>query len=355
MRTNIFNWLALLKTPEVGPVKFHHYLEADPNLDVLPAIAQKTIKNRERSINQNLRWAEQKDCHIILFNDINYPKLLKNIHAPPPVLFVKGDLKILDKPQIAIVGSRKASYTGIQTAFNFGANLAKNNIIVTSGLAKGIDSASHQGALSQGCTIAVIANGLDIVYPKSNINLVEQITRKGAIVSEFPLGVLPLPGHFPRRNRIISGLSLGVIVVEASINSGSLITAHHALEQGKEIFAVPGSIYSANAQGCHKLIKQGAQLVSKVEEVVEALGWSNAVVKSTNVAARARAENSKPCLDGLQNRILNSISYETTSVDLIVARCSLLPNIVNSVLVELELNGYITSVSGGYTRLLMGI
>lgn len=297
-----------------------------------------------------------KNCHIILFNDVYYPKLLKNIYAPPPVLFVQGDLNLLNKPQIAIVGSRKASYTGMQTAFNFGSSLAKNNIIVTSGLAKGIDTASHQGALSNGATIAVIANGLDIVYPKSNIHLVEQITQKGAIISEFPLGVLPLPGHFPRRNRVISGLSLGVIVVEASINSGSLITANHAVEQGKEVFAVPGSIYSSNSQGCHKLIQQGAQLVSKVEEVVEALGWSNAIMKSTNMVNNLQsAQQGRPVLDDLQTRILSSISYETTSVDLIVARSSLLPNIVNSVLVELELNGYITTVSGGYTKLLMGI
>ena len=355
MCANIFNWLALLRTPEVGPVKFHRYLEEDPNLERLPDIAQETSKNHARDINLDLKWAEQKDCHIILFNDANYPKLLKNIHAPPPVLFVKGRLELLDKPQIAMVGSRKASYTGIQTAFNFGAQLASNNIIVTSGLAKGIDSASHQGALSAGFTLAVIANGLDIVYPKSNINLVEQITHKGAVVSEFPLGVLPLPGHFPRRNRIISGLSLGVIVVEASINSGSLITANLALEQGKDVFAVPGSIYKTNAQGCHQLIKQGAQLVSKIEEVVEALGWSNSLVKSSEVQGNPKSKNYKASLDDLQNKILNSISYETTSVDLIVARCSLLPNIVNSVLVELELNGYITSVSGGYTRLLMGI
>ena len=355
MHKNIHNWLALLRTTGVGPIHFHQLLQNDPYLDTLPKIAKDTLSSCKQLIYQDLLWADQNDCHIMLFCDDDYPKLLRNIHAPPPILFIKGKRRLLDKPQIAIVGSRKASNIGVQTAFKFGKELSSENIVVTSGLASGIDAASHKGALSQGYTIAVVANGLDIVYPRSHLQLVEQIVNKGAVISEFPLGTRPLAGHFPRRNRIISGLSVGVIVIEAAINSGSLITVNHALEQGREVFAVPGSIYDKNVQGCHKLIKQGAQLVGSVAEVIEALGFSKAVLNLQKKTDALNYIEAQGHLDILQIKILDNISYETTSTDLIINRSGISPNVVNSALVNLELNGYITSVPGGYARLLMEI
>jgi DNA processing protein len=349
MQKNLIHWLALLRTPNVGPVKFQQYLQQDPKLDTLPPAAVSVLQNQYSLIERDIRWAEQPNCHIILLKDDDYPPLLRAIHAPPPILFVKGNKKLLDRPQIAIVGSRNASNIGKQTAFKFSSELAKSNMLIISGLALGIDAASHEGALSMGSTIAVLAHGLDIIYPRLNYELSKRIVNQGAIISEFPLGVKPQAGHFPRRNRIISGLSLGVIVIEASIKSGSLITVQHALEQGKEIFAVPGSIYDDNVKGCHSLIKQGAKLVEKTTEVMEELGLNYAITTQNN----SLDMNMTNKLDIIQTKILNSISYETTSIDLAISRSQLDPSIVNSTLVNLELTGYITSVPGGYAKLLL--
>jgi len=348
---NLINWLALLRTKDIGPVAFKQFLQKDPLLEVLPAVARETLANNKSLIHKDLAWAEQNNCHIMLLCDDDYPKLLKSIHAPPPVLFIKGNKKLLDKPQIAMVGSRNSSKIGEQTAFKFAAELAGFHLVITSGLALGIDAASHRGALSTGTTIAVLAHGLDLIYPKEHYKLAENITKNGAIISEFPLGTRPLAGHFPRRNRIISGLALGVIVIEASIKSGSLITVNHALEQGREVFAVPGSIYENNAKGCHQLIRQGAKLVENISEVIEELG----IIKSiAHLPAKTAKTTEKPAesLDDIQLKILDSLSYDTASPDLIINRSGLAPNIVNSALVNLELTGYIISVPGGYIKLL---
>jgi DNA processing protein len=194
-----------------------------------------------------------------------------------------------------------------------------------------------------------------LIYPREHYKLANKIIDNGALISEFPIGTQPIPGNFPRRNRIISGLALGVVVIEASIKSGSLITVNHALEQGREVFAVPGSIYNNNVKGCHQLIKQGAKLVENVSEVIEELGFTNATINLQNKSDKLNYIRPKENLDGLQTKILDSISYETTTTDLIINRSGLIPSTVNAVLVNLELNGYIVSVPGGYTRLLLEI
>jgi len=355
MQRNLINWLALLRTVDIGPIKFKNFLQTDPFLETLPQVARDTLHNSKHLIKQDLAWAEQNNCHVVLLCDNDYPKLLRTIHAPPPVLFIKGNRHLLDKPQIAIVGSRCASTVGEQTAFKFAAEFASYHIAVTSGLATGIDAASHKGALSKGATIAVLAHGLDLIYPREHYKLANKIIDNGALISEFPIGTQPIPGNFPRRNRIISGLALGVVVIEASIKSGSLITVNHALEQGREVFAVPGSIYNNNVKGCHQLIKQGAKLVENVSEVIEELGFTNATINLQNKSDKLNYIRPKENLDGLQTKILDSISYETTTTDLIINRSGLIPSTVNAVLVNLELNGYIVSVPGGYTRLLLEI
>ncbi len=351
MQKNLINWLALLRTADVGPVKFKNFLQIDPFLDTLPPIAKNTLINSRCLINQDLLWAEQENCHIMLLSDDDYPQLLRNINSPPPVLFIKGDKSILNKPQIAMVGSRNASPLGIQTAFRFAKEFSKYNIVVTSGLAAGIDAASHKGALSNGDTIAVLAHGLDLIYPKENTPLADNIIKNGAVISEFPIGTPPKANNFPRRNRIISGLSLGVVVIEASIKSGSLITVDHALEQGREVFAVPGSIYDYNVRGCHHLIRQGARLVETVSEIIEELGFLNMAINLQNRSDKLNYIKVKEPLDSLQTKILNNVTYNATATDLIINRSGLAASIVNSVLVNLELGGYIVSVPGGYTKL----
>ncbi|TXK97341.1 DNA-protecting protein DprA, partial [Methylococcaceae bacterium HT1] len=216
------------------------------------------------SVEQDLLWREQKDNHILLFTDTDYPSQLKEIPDPPPILFARGDVDLMQFPQLAIVGSRTPSSSGLQMATDFASSLATTGFTITSGLALGIDAASHRGALAvQGKTIAVTGTGLDRVYPATHKELATEIANTGVLVSEFPPGTSAKANHFPRRNRIISGLCVGLLVVEAAKHSGSLISARMALEQNREVFAIPGSIYNPVARGCNALIREGAKLQAR--------------------------------------------------------------------------------------------
>ena len=219
-----------------------------------------------------LRWAEQPDCRIITIFDPTYPALLREIPAPPIVLFCRGNVNALHNPQVAIVGSRKASHYGLDAAFQFAHLLGARGFTITSGLAVGIDGSAHRGALAhESGTVAVYGCGVDRVYPSRHRDLAEEICARGLVVSEFPIGSPPRPYHFPRRNRIISGLSFGTLVVEAAAGSGSISTAIHALEQGREVFALPGSIRNPLSAGCHQLIKQGATIVTEITDLTDQL------------------------------------------------------------------------------------
>ena len=281
--------LRLHALPNIGPARFHKLLRTFGSASAamsapasawhalgMPAASteQRRSEATRREVNQTLRWLEQPE-HQVLFTDLHYPALLLEIADPPPVLFIKGQTDVLELPQIALVGSRQASITGLDNARHFAKCLAQAGFVVTSGLALGIDGAAHLGALETGKTIAVVGTGLLHTYPKSHTKLAQNIVSAGgALVSELPLHSSPQAAHFPRRNRIISGLSLGVLVVEASLKSGSLITARLALEQGREVYAIPGSIHHPGARGCHQLIKDGAQLVEHVSDILEPLkGW----------------------------------------------------------------------------------
>ena len=284
---DIENWLKLYRVQGIGPSSFHKLLlafDGDPGAALTASEARwkqaglnrrqiKPLSERGTDPGTDLRWLEADNHHLILFGDSAYPTLLAEITNPPPLLFVRGDKSLLTHPQLAMVGSRNPTRGGLENARAFASHLAAAGLGIISGLAMGIDGASHEGALeANGLTIAVAATGLDQVYPARHRRLADRIADNGAIISEFPIGTRPQAEHFPRRNRIISGMSMGTLVVEAAQRSGSLITARNAGEQGREIFAIPGSIHNPLARGCHHLIRQGAKLVETAEDILEELG-----------------------------------------------------------------------------------
>ena len=312
-------------------------------------------------IEQTLAWAAQDNNHVITLADANYPQALLRIPDPPTLLYVKGNDALLNKPAIAIVGSRNASAQGMLNADRFAQNLSDAGLTVVSGLALGIDTGAHTGAIQSakaankatnaGSSIAVIGTGLDIVYPAANRALAHQLADVGCIISEYPLGTPAIAHNFPRRNRIISGLSLGVLVVEAAAQSGSLITARSALEQGREVFAIPGSIHSPLAKGCHQLIRQGAKLVESAQDILEELRWDNpALHTSQSGATQIAASNlSDPKLQSL----LENMGHDALSVDQLVARSGLPVASVQAALLHLEMQGHIECLAGGQVRRLI--
>lgn len=285
--------LRLHRLPEIGLRRFHTLLQAFGSASSAlsaPAgawralgMAQATIDARRSAEVRDgalaaMAWLEHPGQHLLMWDNLGYPALLGEIDDPPPLLFVAGDPALLERPQLAIVGSRRASPPALDTARAFSRYLSQAGFTITSGLALGIDGAAHRAALQAGGgTIGVLGTGLQKLYPQRHRELAQAIIDSGsALVSEYPLDAGPLPGNFPRRNRIISGLSLGVLVVEASLASGSLITARLAAEQGREVYAIPGSIHHPGAKGCHQLIRDGALLVESVEQILESLrGWQN--------------------------------------------------------------------------------
>ncbi|GLX80560.1 DNA-processing protein DprA [Thalassotalea eurytherma] len=307
-------------------------------------------------IEQVLANAHAAQADIIHFDDDRYPPLLKEIHDPPFVLFAKGNTRLLTSEQIAIVGSRSCSMTGKEIANSFARSLAANNITVTSGLALGIDAAAHQGALSStGRTIAVVATGIDLVYPARHRQLVNKILEKGGlIISEFLPKTVAKQGHFPRRNRIISGMSLGVLVIEAKNKSGSLITARMALEQNRDVFAIPGSIRNEMSEGCHTLIKQGAKLVSEVADITNEVALSFSALKMPeNDSGKNECEKTND-RGLLIDSLLASVGDEITPIDVVVSRTQLPIEEVTSRLTVLELRGLVAAVPGGYLKLTRG-
>ncbi len=356
MRQALLNWLALHRVPGVGPVKFQQCLLEEPDLINLPA----WVKPDWQAVERDLQWLQQKNCYILTLNDPRYPALLREIPTPPPILFVQGDINALNNQQIALVGTRHPSPQGIDIAYNFAKHFVALGFTITSGLALGIDTASHSGALAveNGKTLAVLGCGLDQIYPAINKNLAYKIIENGALISEFPIGVEPKAGNFPSRNRIISGLCQGVLVIEAAIRSGALITAECAVEQGREVFAVPGSVYNAKAKGCHKLIRQGAKLVESTNDVLEELSvLLRPVVTKSCIAVQNKCNISSDVT--LAKEYLELLSYINdgymTPVDEVVIRSGYSVQEATSKLMQLELEGYILAVPGGYTRMVKSV
>ena len=302
-------------------------------------------------VDEALQWQEASvDNHLICYSDPLYPPLLRYLPDPPSVLFVKGCAEQLQVPSIAIVGSRDATPGGLQIAYQFAGSLAESGLTVTSGMAAGIDGAAHSGALaSHGVTIAVLGTGVEVIYPRRHKQIYTDIQQQGCVVSEFWPSVGPFSGNFPKRNRIISGLCLGTLVVEASRKSGSLITARLAMEQGREVFAIPGSILSGQSQGCHDLLRNGAKLVETTADIIEELA-SICGAHLEEVQQRHHIDASEIC-DLPFSSLLASVGYETTALDVVVEHSGKTIDLVLEQMLELELQGWVAQVPGGYVRL----
>lgn len=295
-------------------------------------------------------WIGLSENHFILpINHPNYPPQLREISSPPILLYGVGDPESLKKPQMAMVGSRNHSPAGGKFAYEMAGELVKSGWQITSGLALGIDTQSHQGALqANGITIAAMATGIEQIYPKRNRDLAFRIVAEGGtILTEMMLGTGPKKEYFPRRNRIISGLSKGVLVVEAAIKSGSLISAKYALEQNREVFAVPGSVYNLNSSGCHQLIKQGAKLTEQVSDINEEFPNIVQVLQKSETKKPEKNSNLPLATD----KLLASVGFEATSIDVVTQRSGLPATAVMSELLEYELRGLVATVPGGYIRL----
>jgi DNA processing protein len=325
------------------------------------------------SIEKQLEWSDQEDQRLLCVEDADYPPMLKEVYCPPPLIYIKGCVGSLSLPSLAVVGSRKPSIAGKQHAFSFSRDLSFQGFNIVSGLALGVDTQAHKGALeASGITCAVLGTGLDIIYPRQNRKLAEQIIERGALISEMALGSMPVPANFPRRNRLISGLSQGSLIVEAGLKSGSLITANYAVEQNRDVYVIPGPIDSEVSAGCNELIKQGAQLVTCVEDIlgvptVEESRKRSFTIESEKVerkdenkggnkgrqeAAQAQAREKIQDLDlnSEETKLLTLLGFQCTSFDLLAGESGFDAGIVIQTLVSLELKGLISSVPGGYQR-----
>lgn len=363
-------WLALIRAPKVGPVTFLRFLdyfgsprnvfEASPSVWREVGVKDELfdyLKNPDwEAVEKDLAWlAQGADNHLLTLEHPSYPPRLREIHDPPPILFVRGNYQLLTSVQVALVGTRESSLSGENIAAELARGLVEAGFTITSGMAMGIDAASHRAALAEaGHTIAVLGTGVDRVYPRQHHELAHEISEKGALVSEFLLGTTPNASNFPRRNRVISGLSLGTVVVEASLSSGALITAQQAVEQGREVFAIPGSIYNPGSKGCHKLIKEGAKLVETADDIIEELiTYISPLSRSPKITSTTLPlPLEKTELDADYTQLLACLGTQPTSIDRLVEQSGLTAGIISSMLLILEMNGLVASHSGGlYMRI----
>jgi DNA processing protein len=365
-----WNWLLLLRTPGLGPSRLRRLLaEAGGDSAAalsrlersqqLEAAARAWLRRPDpQRLRADLDWLAQPGHRLLRCTDEDFPAPLEIIAQPPAALFVQGDASLLLRPQVAIVGARQASAGGMAHARQFAAALAQSGWLVTSGLAEGIDAAAHQAALQvQQPTVAVIGTGPDRVYPAKHRSLASIIALHGVIVSEFPPGTGPRADHFPRRNRLIAGLAQGTLVIEAGLQSGSLITARLAVEQGREVFALPGSIHNPLARGCHQLIRDGARLVETPEEVLQVL-LPAAQALGLELAARLAldappASAAAPLtVDPQGARLLAALGHDPVGLDELAQRCEQSAAVLSARLLQLELDGLVESLAGNrYQRL----
>lgn len=342
-------WIELSLVPGLGGSRFRsllsafglpaHVLSATRSqlCSVVPETLAASIleRNRGPEIEKAVRWAGKPGHAVLTLADAAYPKQLLETPDPPALLYVAGDARLLSSPALAIVGSRNATPQGLRNAHAFARALSDAGLAIVSGLAIGVDSEAHRGGLEgSGSTIAVLGTGIDVIYPRRNAPLADDILSRGALVSEFSLGTEPHAGNFPRRNRLISGLARGCLVVEAAVDSGSLISARLAADQGREVFAIPGSIHSPLSKGCHALIKQGAKLVESAQDVLDELG----------IPAR-RAEIAPD--PGKGHDLLEKMGFDPCDIDELTVRSGLPAEAVSAALLELELDGKIAGLPGG--------
>ncbi len=358
------DWLQLIRTRNIGPVTFHQLIRkfgtASDALKALPELSRKSgrrapLKAADRSACETeLRAAEKHGCQLIAACEETYPKALKAVPDHPPLLFVRGHASLFEKPAVAIIGARNASGVGRKMARMLAADLGAAGYVITSGLARGIDGAAHDAALQTG-TIAVVAGGVDVIYPPEHDDLTARIAKQGAVISECAMGAQPTARDFPKRNRLISGLSRGVIVVEAAAKSGTLLTVNFALEQGREVFAVPGSPLDPRCQGANRLIRDGATLVERAEDVINALaaqtrgvsegrrdlfGWADA-------QGDGMGEPDPAQLASLRRQVLEILSFTPLHRDEILREADAPPGLVADTLLDLVLSGEAAEHDGG--------
>lgn len=374
------DWVTLMLAPGIGPRTAARLLDRFGTAGAVVSASRRTLADAGLppgaidalkqpdavSLQRILDWGEQPGAHLITCADARYPPLLAEIPDAPPLLYVRGDPSLLAEPQIAVVGSRNPTPSGIEITRDFARRLAGDGLLITSGLATGVDGAAHAGALERGRTIAVLGTGPDLVYPAVHRDLARRIADCGALVSEFPPGQGPLARNFPRRNRIISGLSVGVLVTEAALKSGSLITARCALEQGRDVFAVPGSIRNPMARGCHALIRDGAKLVEDPAEILldlapllrgllsgmpgglpdDSAAASSSTASPMDAAGSSRLPASQT-LAADYRALLDAMGFDPVAPDELIARSGRSAREVSSMLLVLELEGHVSSAPGG--------
>jgi len=348
-------WLALSLTRGLGGENARRLLKEFGSPDAIFSASVNSLKNivktdlassinkgiDDEALSPTLAWLEDNNNHIVTLADSEYPKALLNIPDPPILIYVKGRLDLLNKTAMAVVGSRNATPQGMSNAEAFSSSLSNEGLCIISGLAHGIDSAAHRGALQgKGSSIAIVGTGLDKVYPAANRDLAHELAQHGTLISEFPLGTPPLAANFPRRNRLISGLSLGCLVVEASLQSGSLITARLALEQGRDVFAIPGSIHAPQSKGCHALLKQGAKLVETARDILEELDIPpNVLAQPIELEASGVA-------------LFEHLGFDPVDMETLSVRSGLTVSQLSAMLLTLELDGRICALPGGlYQRI----
>jgi DNA processing protein len=369
------DWLVILNAPSVGGASLIRVIEALGGASAVAGASTRDLTRRglsdkaaaaitepdEAQIESDLKWLSHPNHHLLCWDDDAYPALLRRINGPPAALFIDGDPGCLWQPQIAIIGSRNPTAGGLDHARDFATTLARQGMTITSGLAGGIDSAAHTAALDAGSlTIAVNGTGLDRVYPASSRAVAERIRSQGAMISELPLGSPPRRQHFPSRNRIISGLSLAVLVVEAGLNSGTLITARKGAEQGREVFALPGSLHNPMAKGCHRLIREGARLVETTAEIMQELGPVAAVLQLEILQRLEQPDSNEEKTVHRQQDLLDDSDYSTVwellgydpkPVDVIIQQSGLSAREISSMLLMMELKGMVKKHGDGrYVR-----
>lgn len=358
--------LRLFRTENVGPITFYKLLEAfgsaEAALNALPSLAKrggKTLKPFAKDLaEKEIEQTEKFGARFLFRDEDDYPALLKQIEDAPPVVALFGHAHLLSKPALGVVGARNASLAGCKLAEKLSGEISKAGYVITSGLARGIDAAAHKAALDHG-TVAVVAGGIDVIYPRENEKLYHEIRARGAIVAESPFGTEPLARHFPKRNRIISGLSLGVLIVEAALKSGSLITARMAAEQNREVFAIPGSPMDPRAEGTNKLIKDGAHLATSADDILQELRslerrgmedkpadpWKGGQTLFTQMPAKEPDEN-------LRQKILETLSYTPTQINDIIRATNAPAQDVFVIILELELAGRLERHPGNKVNLI---
>ncbi|HLT89361.1 MAG TPA: DNA-processing protein DprA [Woeseiaceae bacterium] len=356
-------WLVLAGA-RLGPAEARALLERYGDVRTVAALSRRELARAgvredaidaiaspdERAIGQALAWLAVPDHHLVHPESGAYPPLLAEIPGAPLVLYARGDPAVLGLPTLAIVGSRNPTRGGVRNAYEFAKHLAGAGFTIASGLAEGIDRAAHEGALAAGgTTVAWLGHGLDTIYPAANAALAERIAASGVVATEFPLGMPPRRGHFPARNRLISGSSLGTLVVEAARRSGSLITARLAAEQGREVFAIPGSIHNALSRGCHQLIREGAKLVESADDILSELGpLVGHLMQNDTVTTRPEPSAAAPVVrDPDYRRLLDVLGHDPVSADELAAQSGLTIEQVSSMLLILELEGAVEALHGG--------